>query len=86
LAQHEVHKTIALIDSEIRRKETGSPIELAGRLCMSVRMLYFYIDMMTSLGACIKFCTQLNSFQYQEEGYFKDGIRWIEYQKVEVPK
>jgi len=41
---------------------------------------------MTSLGACIKFCTQLNSFQYQEEGYFKDGIRWIEYQKVEVPK
>jgi hypothetical protein len=86
LAQHEVHKTIALIDDEIRRKETGSPIELAGRLCMSVRMLYFYMDMMTSLGAIIRFSNENNSFEYEEEGYFQDGIRWMEYQKVKVAK
>ncbi|MCT4589882.1 MAG: hypothetical protein N4A71_18805 [Carboxylicivirga sp.] len=86
MAQHEVHKTIALIDDEIRRKETGSPIELAGRLCMSVRMLYFYMDMMTSLGAIIRFSNENNSFEYEEEGYFQDGIRWMEYQKVKVAK
>ena len=86
MAQHEVHKTIALIDDEIRRKETGSPIELAGRLCMSVRMLYFYIDMMSSLGAIIRFSTEINSFEYEEDGFFQDGIRWMEYQKVKVAK
>ncbi len=86
MAQHEVHKTIALIDSEIRGKATGSPIELAGRLCMSVRMLYFYIDMMSSLGAEIFFSKEINSFQYEEEGYFKDGIRWIVPSKVRVSR
>ncbi len=77
MAQYEVHKTIALIDNEIRGNATGSPIELAGRLCMSVRMLYFYIDMMTSLGAHIFFSKEHNSFQYEEQGYFKDGVRWV---------
>ncbi|WP_289054752.1 hypothetical protein [Carboxylicivirga marina] len=86
MPQHEVHKTIALIDKEIRRQETGSPIEMAGRLCMSVRMLYFYLDMMTHLGAIIHFSKELNSFEYEFEGYFKDGIRWVEYEKIEVPK
>ena len=86
MAQYEVHKTIALIDLEIRRKETGSPIELAGRLCMSVRMLCFYIDMMSSLGAIIRFSTEINSFEYEEDGFFQDGIRWMEYQKVKVAK
>lgn len=86
MAQHEVHKTIALIDNEIRGKATGSPIELAGRLCMSVRMLYFYIDMMTSLGAQILFSKEHNSFQYEEEGYFKDGVRWVVTNKVRVSK
>ncbi|TRX65799.1 hypothetical protein [Carboxylicivirga sp. M1479] len=82
MAQQEVHKTISLIDNEIRQKETGSPIELAGRLHMSVRMLYFYLDMMDCLGARIIFSKQLNSFVYQQGGFFKDGIRWIEYQRV----
>ncbi|MBS2213518.1 hypothetical protein KEM09_19060 [Carboxylicivirga mesophila] len=86
MAQHEVHKTIALIDTEIRGKATGSPIELAGRLCMSVRMLYFYIDMMTSLGAEIFFSKETNSFLYEEDGYFKDGIRWIVTSKVRASK
>jgi len=76
LAQYEVHRTIARIDEEIRSNRTGSPIELAGRLCMSVRMLYFYLDMMTSLGANIQFSNESGSFIYQESGYFKDGIRW----------
>ncbi len=86
MPQHEVHKTIALIDEEIRRKETGSPIELAGQLRMSVRMLYFYLDVMTSLGAIIYFSKESNSFVYEEQGFFQDGIRWIEYEKVEVRK
>ncbi|MCG8578340.1 MAG: hypothetical protein MI866_00385 [Bacteroidales bacterium] len=86
MPQHEVHRTIALIDEQIRRKETGSPIELAGYLRMSVRMLYFYLDMMSSLGAVIHFSKEINSFHYKDNGFFKDGIRWVELQKVEVPK
>lgn len=86
MPQHEVHRTIALIDEQIRCKETGSPVELAGYLSMSVRMLYFYLDMMSSLGAIIHFSKEMNSFYYKDDGFFKDGIRWIDLQEVEVPK
>jgi len=77
LSQNEVHRTIALIDLEIQSQKTGSPIELAGRLCMSVRMLYFYMDMMTALGAVIRYSNSKLSFEYVHQGHFKDGIRWI---------
>ncbi len=86
MAQYEVHKTIAQIDEEIRRGATGSPIELAGQLRMSSRMLYFYLDMMKSLGAIIYFSKEKNSFVYEHDGYFENGIRWIKYQKVVVGK
>ncbi|WP_439181505.1 hypothetical protein [Carboxylicivirga taeanensis] len=86
MAQHEVHRTIALIDCEIRGQATGSPIELANRLRMSVRMLYFHIEMMSRLGAAIFFSKEINSFQYEEEGYFKDGVRWIVFDKVRIAK
>jgi len=76
LSKNEVHRTIALIDSEIQSQNTGSPVELAGRLCMSVRMLYFYIDVMTALGAVIQYSKVKLSFEYLNKGYFKDGVRW----------
>ncbi len=76
MSQNEVYRTIALIDCEIQSEKTGSPIELAGRLCMSVRMLYFYIDVMTALGAVIQYSKVKYSFEYLNKGYFKDGVRW----------
>jgi len=81
MSQHEVHQTIARIDIEIQSQNTGSPIELAGRLCMSVRMLYFYLNVMTSLGAVIQYSKRNYSFEYAQQGYFKDGIRWINTQR-----
>ncbi|WP_430812134.1 MULTISPECIES: hypothetical protein [unclassified Carboxylicivirga] len=68
---------IALIDVEIRGRKTGSPNVLAGRLCMSVRMLFFYIDTMKALGASIRFSKENNTFEYEQSGYFKDGIQWV---------
>ena len=77
MAINEVHHTICLIDEEIRSRKTGPPIQLAGRLCMSVRMLYFYLDMMETLGAMIHYSKSKKSFVYEYAGYFERGIRWI---------
>ncbi|TAJ11462.1 hypothetical protein DMA11_16890 [Marinilabiliaceae bacterium JC017] len=74
----EIHRTIAWIDNEIRDKNTGSPDELAGKLKMSVRLLFYYIDMMKLLGAPIEFSQEENTFRYQKQGYFFNGFKWME--------
>ncbi|MCU4176334.1 hypothetical protein [Carboxylicivirga sp. N1Y90] len=77
MAITEINRTIDWIDKEIRFKRTGSPIQLAGKLSMSVRMLYFYLDMMKSLGAQITYSKDETSFEYINLGHFKDGLKWI---------
>lgn len=74
---NETHRTIDWIDKEIRFKRTGSPIQLAGKLSMSVRMLYFYLDVMKSLGAQITYSKETSSFEYINVGHFVNGHKWV---------
>ncbi len=74
----EINRTINWIDQEIRDKQTGSPNQLAGKLSMSVRMLYFYLDMMRALGADITYCKNKMTFEYARTGHFVNGNKWVE--------
>lgn len=77
MAINEISRTIEWIDEEIRNKRTGTPIQLAGKLSLSVRMLYFYLDMMTALGAKITYSKSNASFVYANVGHFQNGIKWV---------
>ncbi len=77
MAINEIYRTINWIDQEIRNKQTGTPIQLAGKLSLSVRMLYFYLDMMRALGAQITYSKSNTTFEYANIGHFKNGVRWI---------
>lgn len=74
----EINRTIGWIDQEIREQNTGTPDELAGKLKMSVRLLYYYLDMMKLLGAPIEYSQSANTFIYLRKGYFYKGYKWIE--------
>lgn len=81
----EINRTIAWIDQEIREQQTGTPDQLAGKLKMSVRLLYYYLDMMKLLGAPIEYSQSNNTFVYLRSGYFYQGYKWIE-DNQEVPE
>ncbi len=74
----EIHRTIDWIDKEIRLISTGTPNQLAGRLKMSVRLLYYYLDMMKQLGAPIEYSSKHESFVYTTKGKFINGSVWQE--------
>ena len=58
------------IDHLIRIKGTGSASELADKLGISRRNVYYYLDLMKGYGAPIKFCHSRQSFYYDEDGTF----------------
>ena len=74
----EINRTIEWIDQEIREQQTGTPDQLAGKLKMSVRLLYYYLDMMKLLGAPIEYSQDTNTFIYLRSGHFYQGYKWIE--------
>lgn len=78
MALEEINGIINWIDQEIRNRETGTPNQLAGKLSMSVRMLYFHLDIMRTLGADITYCKSKMTFEYANTGHFEDGTKWIE--------
>ncbi|MCU4166075.1 hypothetical protein [Carboxylicivirga caseinilyticus] len=78
MALAEINRTINWIDQEIRDQQTGTPNQLAGKLSMSVRMLYFYLDMMRALGADITYCKTRMTFEYAKTGHFINGTKWVE--------
>nr|WP_319399630.1 hypothetical protein [uncultured Carboxylicivirga sp.] len=78
MAQNEVGRTIKWLDQEIKAEQTGTPDQLASKLCMSVRMLFFYLDMMRALGADITFCKERMTFNYAKSGHFIHGAKWVE--------
>jgi len=78
LSIKEINRIIAWIDQEIRDQQTGMPDQLAGKLKMSVRLLYYYLDMMKLLGAPIEYSQATNTFMYLRSGYFYQGYKWIE--------
>jgi predicted DNA-binding transcriptional regulator YafY len=72
------------IDSLIRIKGTGTPIQLANRIGVSERCLYKYLNLMKEFGAPIKFCNSRQSYYYDEEGHFKITFRFKKY-GCEIP-
>jgi len=58
------------IDYLIRIKGTGSASNLAEKLGISRRNVYYYLELMKSNGAPIKFCHARQSFYYDENGIF----------------
>lgn len=63
-------KHLQRIDHLIRIRGTGSAGELAEKLGISRRNVYYYLDLMKDYGAPIKFCHSRQSFYYDEEGIF----------------
>jgi predicted DNA-binding transcriptional regulator YafY len=49
---------------------TGSPKELAGKLCVSERTVYRYIRTIKNYGSPIYFCKKRNSYCYRHKGGF----------------
>jgi len=58
------------IDSLIRNRATGCPEQFAGKLCMSKRRLYTYINELKKIGLPITYCRDLKSYIYTTEGRF----------------
>ena len=62
------------LDFLIRTKSTGSPSELARKLQMSERNLYYILDLMKDLGAPIAYSKSRKSYNYVENGRFSVGF------------
>lgn len=68
--QKEIFHRLERIDQLIRIKATGTPTELAGKLGISERTVYEYLNLMKELGAPIKFNSYRQTYYYDEEGMF----------------
>lgn len=68
--QKDILQRLARIDHLIRIKGTGSPVQLAGKLGVSERSVYEYINLMKEFGAPIKFDAYRETYFYEKEGHF----------------
>jgi len=59
-------RMIQRLDALIRRKSTGSPKQLAGRLNVSRASLYRYLNELRNLGAHVEYCSNRGSYFYNE--------------------
>lgn len=62
------------LDYLIRSKSKGTPIQVAERLDMSQRNLYYVIGIMKMLRAPIEFCRTRQTYVYNEGGQFIIGF------------
>jgi predicted DNA-binding transcriptional regulator YafY len=53
------------LDGLIRRKATGSSVQLAGRLGCSRRTIYNYLKTLEELGAEVVYCDKRRSYYYE---------------------
>jgi hypothetical protein len=66
---------IEQLDALIRQKRTGPPKELAGRLGISERWLYIFLDELKSdLNCPIRYDRNKNSYVYDEPGKIVIGF------------
>ena len=66
----------------IRKKGTGSPLELAKKLNLSQRAVFDYIRVMKEMGAPIAFCPLRRSYYYEREVRFDIGFRELDDKEV----
>ena len=72
MARHHFNR-LEHLDYLIRLKATGNPDSLAKKMCLSVRTIFGYIDILKSLGAPIAYNKEKQTYDYTESGafYFK---------------
>lgn len=68
--QKDILQRLTRIDYLIRIKGTGTPVQLADKLGLSVRSVYEYLNLMREFGAPIKFDSYRETYYYEEEGSF----------------
>lgn len=80
MALHDYLNRIQRLDNLIRQKRTGSPKELAEKLNISERWLYYFLDeLKTDLGCPIRYDRRKRSYVYETPGHVKIGfIREVE--------
>jgi len=74
------------IDQLIRLKATGTPKELAEKIGVSERLLYYYLNEMKELGAPIYYDKERCCYCYSEEVKFEFGFRIIEQAQLDKIK
>lgn len=60
-------KRIKRIDELVRNEKTGTPEQLAQKLCISRRQLYYIIDELKLMGAPIEYNILKKTYQYIKE-------------------
>lgn len=68
--QKDILQRLTRIDHLIRIKGTGTPVQLAHKLGLSVRSVYEYLNLMREFGAPIKFDSYRETYYYETEGSF----------------
>lgn len=68
--QKDILQRLNRIDHLIRIKGTGTPVQLASKLGLSVRSVYEYLNLMREFGAPIKFDNYRETYYYETEGHF----------------
>ncbi|WP_300601615.1 HTH domain-containing protein [Niabella sp.] len=61
---------LALLHYLISQRKTGTPLELAKKIKVSERQVYYYLHLLKEMGASIEFCSKMQSYFYKEEGSF----------------
>lgn len=56
------------LDRLIRTKAGGTPTQLAAKLQISIRSLYYYINFLRNVGAPIKYCRISKRYYYEFDG------------------
>jgi hypothetical protein len=71
-----VHQRLIYLNHLIKQKATGSPKELARKLCITERAWYKFRDeLVNDLNLPIEYCTHSRSYVYTEEGSFEIGFK-----------
>jgi hypothetical protein len=71
-----IHQRLTYLDKLIRLKATGSPKELAKKLCITERSWYKFRDeLVNDLALPIAYCSFARSYVYTEEGAFVIGFK-----------
>lgn len=70
MAKKDFIDVLARMDRMIRRRSTGSPVDFAGRLFISVRSLYNYLSVLKELGAPLQYSRTSESYFYKDQGRF----------------
>ncbi|WP_256007185.1 MULTISPECIES: helix-turn-helix domain-containing protein [Pedobacter] len=62
----------------IRKRNTGSPEQLAKKLSVSERTVFEYVDILRSLGADVRYSRTRRSYYYCRDGTFDFQFKHLE--------